>query len=345
MAIDHRHTGKHPRNRTQAGMTLLELLVVVFILASMALLTVSIVDSADEQSRFEATRTRLDLVKAAIVGPRGVTLNGEPLVTGFVNDMGRLPESLAELIEQGGLPDWTFDETTGLWAGWRGPYLDALLENHVDGSGGMTYTFRDGWDNQGFTPLFGWKRFGPSVINGDDLLMQSYGAEGLEGGEGYSADYPPEGSETLLRPRDYLVDVRTLDDITFTEIKNSTGRDQVVRLRMLYPRDGDFDCVTNQACWPANSQGRDKSPDLSGDRHISTGVSADVTFSFTVGNFPKPIPFGDRALALVDDKTGTIYDVVWRVKLVPGVALPSIPELTVTLKNEINNASSSFKTP
>ena len=106
-----------------AGFTLLELLLVVAILSALALGTISLIDETDEQLRFDDSKTRLKQIREAIIGDLSSHIASPPSVSGFVADIGRLPNNVSELLNQGNLPSWSYDQTSGIWAGWRGPYI------------------------------------------------------------------------------------------------------------------------------------------------------------------------------------------------------------------------------
>ena len=114
------------RPRGTIGLSLIELLVVVTILSALALSTLALVDNTDDQFRYDDTKIRLEKVRSAILGPQGVAVGNQLVVSGFVADIGRLPNNLEELVERGALPSWGLDPTTGVEAGWRGPYLAVL---------------------------------------------------------------------------------------------------------------------------------------------------------------------------------------------------------------------------
>ncbi len=83
--------------RSRRGLTLLEMLLVVFILSAVALGAVSLTDKVDSQGRFDDTSRRLNLLRDAIVGPRQFTSAGQRINSGFVNDLGTLPASVSRL--------------------------------------------------------------------------------------------------------------------------------------------------------------------------------------------------------------------------------------------------------
>lgn len=197
----------------QRGLTILELLLVVTILSAVAYTTLVVVDNNSSQVRFEDTRNRLDLIRKAIIGDPSRTINGQPEIRGFVADIGALPRNVQELVSReycsdpqhdnsgacvGAGASWetsaaayAYDDATGLWAGWNGPYLAARPE--------MDYAkYRDGWGNDDGSNNFGWQF---SVDANANLLLQSLGMDGTLGPGtlgGYEEDYPRAGAEILV---------------------------------------------------------------------------------------------------------------------------------------------------
>lgn len=200
------------------GFSLLELLVVVSLLGMLALATTVMVDNTDDQQRFELTRARLQQIRTAIVGDTTRTLNGEPVLSGFAVDMGRLPANLNELmvlpagahvwqgfpISTSSVPSSSVGEVYG---GWRGPYLDVM----PSAGASATRAFRDGWANDDGSVNFGWA-VATSGISPDHtaLSVKSYGADGTAGGTSvYEEDYPVSGN--LIGPNDWQVDFSAVD--------------------------------------------------------------------------------------------------------------------------------------
>lgn len=223
-----RKTNRHFPNRHAAGFTLVELLLILFLLGSLALVTTAIVDGIDEQSRFDQTKSRLEQIRRAVIGDTSRTLNGQPDVRGFVVDMGRLPANLRELVAQGGMPAWGLSavSTTGvssvtieLPGGWRGPYLETSPS--FDG----TPKFRDGWSNSGDSDdamNFGWifqlKKADGSVTSDLNeavaLQVRSHGLDGVSGIEvdtenPYATDFPAS-SQNLVEKNDVFVNIDKL---------------------------------------------------------------------------------------------------------------------------------------
>ena len=74
------------------GLTLLELMVVLVILAIVATVAVQSLQPQVDQQRFESASRLLAEIKSATVGPaQKYQLDGTPLISGFVADVGRCP--------------------------------------------------------------------------------------------------------------------------------------------------------------------------------------------------------------------------------------------------------------
>jgi prepilin-type N-terminal cleavage/methylation domain-containing protein len=143
--------------RRASGFTLLEMLLVLFLMALVASAGLMLTEGVEDQAKYDETKRRMEMIRKAIVGDPTRTVNGGPEISGFVADMGRLPGCLAELLVK---PDqneegkylspcdlqeielWHPGET-GIWAGWRGPYIQVLPERNGN------IRFRDGYGNTG----------------------------------------------------------------------------------------------------------------------------------------------------------------------------------------------------
>lgn len=135
-------------HRGQAGFSLLEMLVALAILSAAAYVALDTVESDTGQTRYQITENRLKKIRRAIVGNPDLVLNGSPVVSGYVADVGRLPECLEQLVarvECGGYTPPVYSQVSGgLFSGWRGPYL-------THGTNGIA----DGWGSTGGVN-FGW---------------------------------------------------------------------------------------------------------------------------------------------------------------------------------------------
>ena len=85
-----------PRQRQaagQAGFTLLEVLLVLFVLGLMAAMVLPAIGGLDNRARAEITRANMALLRNAIVGPADrFDAEGRPLVGGYVGDLHRWPD-------------------------------------------------------------------------------------------------------------------------------------------------------------------------------------------------------------------------------------------------------------
>lgn len=226
--------------RNETGFSLLELLLVLLILSTLAWMGLAAVGSDGDQVRYDNTRRRWQALRRAIVGDPDRSLDAQPLLRGYVADMGKLPEyrdgagtvttrlqallaqnyclGRADLVKEadcktegsGGTwvtqPAYTIDKDTGLGFGWRGPYLDPAEHSPYP-------RFLDGWGRDETTSNnFGWKAsLKEDTASGrNNLALQSLGRDGKEEGDGFDADYPAlsdpaQPAERLVNVSDYMV--------------------------------------------------------------------------------------------------------------------------------------------
>lgn len=165
------------------GLTLLELIVSLAILAVLSTIAVQALDPLADQSRWEASRKGLEELRQATLG-RLSQVDGQPLVSGLVADTGALPSSLDDFLAlPAGLishQSQAFDSDrdsindVALSSGWRGPYL-LLGPGHS--------TVLDGWGNAPLIdPDGGVFDFVSAGADGDSLLPE----------DGYAADLKVE---------------------------------------------------------------------------------------------------------------------------------------------------------
>ncbi|WDP92771.1 MAG: prepilin-type N-terminal cleavage/methylation domain-containing protein [Desulfobacter sp.] len=199
------HKKQLPVWKSQQGFTLLELLMVVAILSTVAWMTLDTVGNNNNQVRFEDTKNRLAAIRRAIIGDVSRTVNGAPEVRGYVADMGSLPGSLRDLVSQGSHVANNYSATYGLRVGWNGPYISASSM-----TGGAR--FPDAWGNDDGTDNYGWQ-FNVDVGTGD-LTVGSQGLDNASGGTGiYEKDYPdytiaaPNTPPPLVSGNEYFVEV------------------------------------------------------------------------------------------------------------------------------------------
>lgn len=142
-----------------AGFTLIEMLLVVFLIGLVASSMVLIVNDKDDQNRYDQTRVRYQTILDAILGTPKLSLNGQPLVNGFIADMGRLPLAVPA-------------NTNGL----LGVYgLDELIQHPTDENDKATDTFKKVSDHPGCLITTGWR--GPYLATFNQSLQDSWGAD------------------------------------------------------------------------------------------------------------------------------------------------------------------------
>jgi len=169
------------------GLTLLELLAVLMILAITTTIAVVSLQGVQDQSRYDATKRTMTAVGEAILGQQDRRQpDGTPLLTGFVADVGRgprlrgdLPETqLAELYDASLWSAFPFDLRPGpagyedirLPCGYRGPYLDLGVgaSELVDGWGNA-FELQPGTDGSLLASL-AWNAVEPYT---DDLFLDA----------------------------------------------------------------------------------------------------------------------------------------------------------------------------
>ena len=118
-----------------SGWSLVELMVVISIIGILiAFLVPSIVGRITTNARVVRTRQEMLVLREAIMGNPDITVGGEMVMTGFKNDVGRLPRHLIELATSDPFQDlyaqvqYVGKEELPAWdpyakRGWNGPYI------------------------------------------------------------------------------------------------------------------------------------------------------------------------------------------------------------------------------
>lgn len=207
--------------RAQAGFSLIELLVVVAVLSAVAWVALGAVEGDTNAIRDSATRARLQEIRRAIVGRADLALNGGPMVSGYVADVGRLPQCLEALQSQSADCDGDGDADAPAWSnvgnmfshGWRGPYLVA---NGDDGA------FFDAFGNEGgAADDYGWEVDATAATF--DVVSRGRG-RGLDADDGLNDDI----AMTQIVEADHLVDIAPVV-IRSADIDNSAGAVDIIR--------------------------------------------------------------------------------------------------------------------
>ncbi|WP_297811886.1 prepilin-type N-terminal cleavage/methylation domain-containing protein [uncultured Methylophaga sp.] len=222
---------KCPALWKQKGFTLLELVLVLFLIGLLASAGLLFTDNLRDDAQFDETQRRLEMIRKAIIQSGERTVNNQPELSGFVVDNGRLPYCLEELLfvdttvavsgtnevespcnDTGELtikqPGVTSD---GIRYGWWGPYIQV----QPDQDGGRR--FRDGYENAfvnvsvvapaAIEENSGWLW----TLKASDMTPLSSPVQAIDpmaytlsvSSVGFDLnssmdDYPPTGSETLI---------------------------------------------------------------------------------------------------------------------------------------------------
>ena len=134
------------KHSAQKGFTLLELILVVFIMGTLAATSMSFIENEDGQWRYQQSLDKLDMVHAALVGVQDY--NQQKLLSGFVYDNGVLPPNEVQPLGSPGNPTPAL-VTLG---------LEAMIGNNLTGAGawqayGSTapiYHYKEGTDVQNY---------------------------------------------------------------------------------------------------------------------------------------------------------------------------------------------------
>lgn len=114
--------------RSEKGMTLIELVMVIIIIGIIAGVAMKSMESSIETGRLEATRSEMQALADAIVGNPELMSNGSRIDFGYVGDVGSLPPDLDALMS-----------APSGYATWNGPYIS---NNFVEATDDFK---KDGW--------------------------------------------------------------------------------------------------------------------------------------------------------------------------------------------------------
>ncbi len=280
----------------QKGFTLLEMVLVLFLISLMASATLFLTENVEDQAKYDETKRRMDIIRQAIVGDPTRKLNGQTEISGFAADMGRLPLCLAELLELGDekspvtdpktyesvcnnaitITVWHTDSSTGISSGWRGPYIQVTPEN----SGELR--FRDGYSNPDVSGAenSGWKTY---TVSNSTINLESEGFD-IQPSDDIS-------SNQLVVSSDWEI---TSIPVRFTNLNASDARpstDVNLNLRVYTDSTNNF---------LSGDDGATSALTVSASSAISAGGSRSFTFLFDSST---AIPTGNRAYTIVCHET------------------------------------------
>lgn len=236
--------------RRQRGLTLVELTVTLLILTVLATIAIRSTNDLGFQVRYEQTKERLEMIRHAILGNPRLIINGQQAISGFVADMGRLPENLRELLQRyncaepigagpvncttPGSPEWVSSSNslihpgTSLRYGWNGPYLN--ISSNPD----EYDAFSDGWGRTSDNGNYGW------YFNDNEfqLEIQSAGKNHAFDSDDteYDADYPNPASQPVIGGNDWLVNISGGISVSFLKPNNSEAEKSIC-MKIFFRKD------------------------------------------------------------------------------------------------------------
>jgi prepilin-type N-terminal cleavage/methylation domain-containing protein len=204
----------------RSGMTLLELVIVLGILAVLSTVAVRSLEPIADQARYELTQNLMDGLRQAIVGCGASKIPNQSLpIYGYSMDTGDLPADVNALLVrpssliQRGLQSFDSDRDSindiNLSSGWNGPYirLGAGLASVLDGWGneptlietsGVLEIVSLGSDADSISPEDGYRKdLSLTILTTDysgDILFRLFAVDALNGSR---IDPNPAGNEQL----------------------------------------------------------------------------------------------------------------------------------------------------
>ncbi|PCJ32736.1 MAG: hypothetical protein COA90_02070 [Gammaproteobacteria bacterium] len=275
-----------------SGFTLLEMVLVLFLIGLMASATLMLTEGVEDQAKYDETKRRITMMRHAIVGDTSRTVNGAPEISGFVADMGRLPLCLAELLTAGDssgvnifespcdaavtINSWDVDLTTGIGTGWRGPYIYVLPERN------SLLAFRDGYGNSAITDEEDNKNFGWEYdLSGAQLDISSIAFDVVNPADNINAN--------IVVSSDWEVRLPSTVEVTFKNQNLASLPIADEKLVLVIYLDGDSTYV----------EGNDSSNDfLSLDASSAIPSYTSKTIQFTLDSVPE-ITIGTRTYGIV----------------------------------------------
>ena len=103
------------------GFSFAEIVIVIAIMGIITSIAVKNMGATDNRANFEASLTKLQKLRIALVGDVNARMNNERTSFGFVGDRGGLPATLDALRLRGSLGSRALDTSKQIAYGWMGP--------------------------------------------------------------------------------------------------------------------------------------------------------------------------------------------------------------------------------
>lgn len=114
------------------GFTLIEIIITLAIVSVLAGVIMPMSYQLTNRERVNRTLDKLDALARAVTGDPVIVFNEARTNFGYVGDMGNLPSSIEDLYKKGTQPDFVFDTTLEVGAGWNGPYISPEIVEYID---------------------------------------------------------------------------------------------------------------------------------------------------------------------------------------------------------------------
>src|SRR3990172_7135687 len=115
------HTKSWRRHHGEPGMSLIELIIILAVLATLITLFVPSTVQQLTAARWNSTLDEMEALHSALIGDPDLIAQGLRSDFGYLGDMGDLPATLDDLVVQDGQPVYTFDSSKGSGLAGRGP--------------------------------------------------------------------------------------------------------------------------------------------------------------------------------------------------------------------------------
>jgi hypothetical protein len=158
--------------------------MVIVLVGVLSVATIDVITDTLNQSRFEATVSKMQQIQNAMIGNIAITENNVRTSFGFLGDVGAIPtasQGILALVSQPtpALAAYAINTTVRFGIGWNGPYISG-------GNTGTNYTL-DGWGNA-FV-------YNPTA---NPPTLVSYGSDGVAGGTSFAQDLTVTLSNQLV---------------------------------------------------------------------------------------------------------------------------------------------------